>query len=246
MVLRISFIAKLILTALILFYKQEIITYADDLNINLDKSNSATKPEISNSTISKNITPQANILLEEFSESSKIILMSIIASVCYGIIHDAITINVCFDYFRSDMTHHGPYTRRYFPFVYYSNSKILYTLLWGTIATYWVGGIAGIIWAIAARSNPRSLTWHDLIVPTVIFMSCTLACSIVAGFLEYQGSHNSFETARKMHNWSYGLGTAGALVMAVYFLYKSKSTKDLIKIENNGLSLNLASLFFTD
>lgn len=112
-----------------------MVAYADDASLSLEERNSANKnrTKLSSTVFNKTITPQPNILLEELSESGKIVLMSMIASVCYGIIHDAITINICFDYFRSDMTHHGPQTRRYFPLVYSSDSKILYILYCGVL-----------------------------------------------------------------------------------------------------------------
>lgn len=118
--------------------------------------------------------------------------------------------------------------------------------MWGTIATFWVGAITGGIWSIAARSNSESLTWRDLVVPTAVFMSCLLISSIVVGFLEYQKYNNSFNTALSMHNWSYAAAACGAVGMAFYFFYKSKSSKDFIKIEPTGLSLNFTSLIFTD
>ena len=133
--------------------------------------------------------------------------------------HDLITTQICIEYFSSDRTHHGPFTKKYMPWVYKANNKILYALAWAPLATIPHGLVAGILWAIAARSNSDSLSWRDMVLPTSIFMSTLLLSTTIVGIIEYNKEKDNFNTVAKMHNWSYGAGTVGAIGMIFYFYF---------------------------
>lgn len=157
-------------------------------------------------------------IYEDLFEASKIVGMSVAAAVIFGITHDLITSHINFDYFASDRTHHGPVTREHFPSVYESKSPILYSLLWGTIATWWVGLASGTIVAASARigSAGIKLRWDELIVPTSIVLGGTLATSLIAGGLTYLATSDSFTTVAVMHSTSYISGGLLSLGLAGY------------------------------
>jgi hypothetical protein len=174
-------------------------------------------------------------------EIMKIVLLTTTSSILYGVVHDLITVNICFEYFNSDLTHHGPYTKKYFPEIYRKNNKILYALLWGTIATYWVGIILGIICGISARCNSQKITWRNLLIPCIIFSSTLLISTLIFGLVTYSNSKNNFLTANYMHNWSYFAGGVLGLIFTFYVL-NMKNNK-IVTIEKNIINFNLINFF---
>ena len=79
-------------------------------------------------------------------ESTKIVLGTIILSIVYGISHDLITANVDVRYFTE-----------FHPHIIDSQSPIAMALLWGVIATWWMGAIIGAILSLATQAgqHPR-------------------------------------------------------------------------------------------
>lgn len=79
-------------------------------------------------------------------QAIKIVVLSVFAAICYVISHDMITAHVCVEYFT--VAH---------PFIFPSFDPVVMAVLWGFIATWWVGLILGIGLAIAAQagSGPR-------------------------------------------------------------------------------------------
>jgi hypothetical protein len=211
----------------------------------LNKSSSLISSDV-DSNSSRNQKLQLNLLTDIF-EISKIVLMSTLLSVSYGIIHDLITVHIDFDYFSSDRTHHGPFTRENFPSVYKSNNKVLYALLWGTIATFWVGAISGVLWGIATRINSDKLNWRDLVVPASIVSCIVFFSSLIIGANSYQKSSDSFFVVTSMHNWSYLAVSIGCIGILIYSLTsnKKKKSNDIIKIDHGILSINLFNLFYS-
>jgi hypothetical protein len=70
-----------------------------------------------------------------------IVLVSILAAVVYGIVHDQVTARVCVEYFTIG---HPP--------VFHTDDPTLLGIGWGIIATWWVGAMLGAPLAIVARS----------------------------------------------------------------------------------------------
>jgi hypothetical protein len=78
--------------------------------------------------------------------AARLILEAILLSIVYGIAHDMVTAHVWVEYFT---VHHAK--------VVESTSPVVMALVWGVLATWWVGALAGIwLWAFAtAGSLPR-------------------------------------------------------------------------------------------
>jgi hypothetical protein len=60
--------------------------------------------------------------------SLRIILLCILAAVVYGILHDQVTARVCVEYFTVG---HPP--------IFHTESPTLLAIVWGFVATWWVG-----------------------------------------------------------------------------------------------------------
>ena len=73
-------------------------------------------------------------------ELVKIVLLSVLSAVVYGILHDQVTARVCVEYFTIG---HPP--------VFPTDSPTWLAFGWGVIATWWAGLFLGLPAAIACR-----------------------------------------------------------------------------------------------
>lgn len=82
--------------------------------------------------------------MNHLREFIKILLLCIGAAVCYGVVHDQITVRICVEYFT---VAHPP--------VFKADSPTLLGLGWGVIATWWVGAFLGVLLALASLAGNR-------------------------------------------------------------------------------------------
>lgn len=156
-------------------------------------------------------------------EALRIVLMAIAAGIVYGIVHDQVTARVAIEYFT--VAH---------PRIIESEDPTLLGLLWGVIATWWVGAILGILLAVAARAGSRpKRAARDLVRPMAALLGTMAACALVAGVLGWllgrsgavvllgdlartipEARHARFLGAWWAHMASYGVGAIGGIVLA--------------------------------
>ena len=154
-------------------------------------------------------------------------LICVATCVAYGIIHDQITARICVEYFT--IGH---------PRVFPTDDPTLLGLVWGVIATWWVGVLLGIPLAAACRfgrwpkREPKTL-WRPL------FRLCTISFAIAAfaGFAGWIAASNGwvflvgpvadrvpadrhvpFLIDLWIHSASYLVGFAGGIVVIVMVL----------------------------
>ncbi|USE35098.1 hypothetical protein [Endozoicomonas sp. SCSIO W0465] len=183
---------------------------------------------------------------DELIEIGKIVGMGVIAAILYGVIHDLITTQINFAYFSDlNLTHHGAYTLRYFPSVYHSESRVLYALLWGTIATWWVGLPIGGLSALSARisSDAPKMTWHDLVYPVATMLGTNLAVALVTGGLTYLVSGSTFWTVAYMHNSSYLSGIIGGIILPLYIYSSRLGETSIVQKQCADFTQDLMRLF---
>ncbi len=155
-------------------------------------------------------------------ESAKIILLSILSAIAYGICHDQITARVCVEYFTIG---HPP--------VFNTTSPTLLAFGWGVIATWWVGLILGCWLAFAARSGSRPKLGARELVPWIsVLLAVMGVCSLVSGIVGYilatrglvgldaasrarlpQSAHDPFIADLWAHSAAYGVGFVGGAVL---------------------------------
>jgi hypothetical protein len=108
-------------------------------------------------------------------EFAKIVLLGVVASVTYGILHDQATARLCVEY----------YTVFHVKIVD-STSPTVLALVWGMVATWWVGFLLGVPVGLFARVGRRpKLTARDLVVPVLVLMGAMAVASVVAGVTGY-------------------------------------------------------------
>ena len=151
-----------------------------------------------------------------------IIILSVLAAITYGILHDQVTARICIEYFT--IGH---------PRLIASESPAVLGLFWGVIATWWVGLPLGGGLAIAARAGRRpKLACTQLIRPIGILLCGMFGAAIIAGTIGYltasagvfhlteplatkvpEGKHVAFLTAGWAHMASYVSGIAGGIIL---------------------------------
>jgi hypothetical protein len=108
-------------------------------------------------------------------ESLKILLLSVVAAVAYGILHDQVTARVCVEYFTIG---HPP--------VFATQDPTALALGWGVIATWWMGVLLGLPLALTAAFGSRpKLTARALLKPMGVVMGCVAVLALIAGVIGY-------------------------------------------------------------
>ena len=162
-------------------------------------------------------------------EYLKIVLTSILLSIAYGITHDLITTQISIEYFT--IGH---------PIIIDTNSPILLALVWGTIATWWVGLIIGILISFSSRlgSKPK-LNFKDVFKPILKLITVMFAGALLGGLIGYITSikqiftlvprlakqidpsrHHLFLTAGWAHTSSYIIGFVGGITLCVKIILR--------------------------
>src|SRR5260370_36733472 len=100
-----------------------------------------------------------------------ILVISILAAVIYGVLHDQVTARICVEYFTVG---HPP--------VFHTDDPTLLGIGWGIIATWWVGLLLGVPLAIVARAGSRpKRSARSLVRPIAILMGANAVCALIAG-----------------------------------------------------------------
>jgi hypothetical protein len=109
-------------------------------------------------------------------ESIKIIAFSIAAACVYGIAHDLVTAHVCIEYFLPPMH----------PIIVPTDSPFLLALIWGIVATWWVGLLLGIPLAVVCRFGQRpKLTVKNIVRPVLFLLIILYIVSMLLGVVGY-------------------------------------------------------------
>ncbi|MCO6044384.1 hypothetical protein NG895_10750 [Aeoliella sp. ICT_H6.2] len=155
-----------------------------------------------------------------------IVVLSILAAVTYGVVHDQFTARICIEYFTIG---HPPI------FTVPVTSPTIVGLAWGVLATWWVGAGLGVPLAIVARAGKRpTRDVGSLVRPMAILMLTIGALAALAGVAGYfvarsgavflpepmasripADKHVAFLTDWFIHMASYLFGAIGGLVLIV-------------------------------
>ena len=151
-------------------------------------------------------------------EKAKIVLLSVLAAVAYGILHDQITVRLCIEYFT---VAHPP--------IFHTTSPTLLAICWGSVATVWVGIAMGSLLAMVSQSDGLLPVPLARLRTGILRLLATMAvCASLAGVAGYELArfaivpfpavlgrmippthHERFMAAWFAHNTSYLVGFAG-------------------------------------
>jgi hypothetical protein len=107
--------------------------------------------------------------------SLRIVLFSLGCAVLYGIGHDQVTARVCVEYFT--VGH---------PSLLGLRDPTVLGIVWGIIATWWVGLALGLLLALVCRLGTRpTLTVRDVCWPILVVMLGVGVTSLIAGLAGY-------------------------------------------------------------
>lgn len=100
-----------------------------------------------------------------------IVGLCIAAAVAYGLVHDQVTVRLSLEYFT--VLH---------PHVVDTDSPTVLALVWGVIASWWMGAALGVPLAVCCRSGPGArLGARDLVRPVLLVLALMGAGAVVAG-----------------------------------------------------------------
>lgn len=151
-----------------------------------------------------------------------IAVLSILACILYGIVHDQITARICVEYFT--IGH---------PRLISTDDPTLLGLFWGVVATWWVGAFLGIGLASAARAGSRpKKTARELLWPVAILFACSAVVAgvigLVAGSMGWvrlvgriaedvpRQQHIAFLVDLWAHSASYLSGFVGGILLMIW------------------------------
>ena len=118
--------------------------------------------------------PAARTTGGELAAAAKIVGLCVAAAVSYGVLHDQVTARVCVEYFT--VAH---------PLLVPTTDPTVLGLVWGVVATWWVGAGLGLMLAVAARLGGRTPRgWRDLLRPVAVLL---LVCGVLAAAAEVCG-----------------------------------------------------------
>lgn len=105
---------------------------------------------------------------------SAIVAGCVSAAAAYGIVHDQITARICVEYF----------TIGHPPVWFGTKDPTTLGLVWGVVATWWVGAILGVGLAVAARGGrPPRTPLRELVRPVGALLAAMAVGAAVAGAL---------------------------------------------------------------
>lgn len=103
--------------------------------------------------------------------SVKILLLSVAAAVCYGIVHDQITARISVEYFTIG---HPP--------IFHTDNPTLLGLGWGVLATWWAGLLIGVPLELCAqRGDLPKRSAASLVKPIAILLLVMACAATMAG-----------------------------------------------------------------
>ena len=157
-------------------------------------------------------------------EFLKVVLLTIIASVVYGLVHDQVTIRICPEYFTV-----------FHPRIMDTKNLTLIALGWGVVATWWMGAGIGVVLGLSARWGtwPR-LTWLQILPSVAVLLVIMGICALLNGVFGYFNGglpldmawqlpstlHSRFAADWYAHMASYASGFFGGLGLGVYLLVR--------------------------
>lgn len=170
----------------------------------------------------------------KFAESLKIVLGTILLAIVYGIAHDMVTAHV-----------YVPYFTKFHPRIIDSESPVAMALLWGIIATWWMGLLIGVPIAASAQGgrNPKltakqtlgKLTKATAVVFVVAMLTLAVSLKLFKGHSSFIEPEPQDQTGRFVavlitHNVSYFLSAAVAIGVCIHNVVQRK--KQISPIQN--------------
>ena len=163
--------------------------------------------------------------LRRWMGGAAVVALCVSAAVLYGEIHDQITAHLCVEYFS--VAH---------PRVIQSQDPAVLALVWGVLATWWVGAGLGVALACACWAGRRQpLPIRKIVKPMLVLLASMAVCAAAAGVLGWvltalwhmpppggwgrqipAEQHAAFSAAAFSHSASYLTGFAGGVALVTY------------------------------
>jgi hypothetical protein len=134
----------------------------------------------------------------EVAECSKLVGLSVATAVIYGVVNDQVTARFSPEYFsqgfhlRMRNCWEGPVFGRLKSILEKTESPTVVGLIWGTVATWWMGAFLSIPIVAASRigSLPKSNA-QQLVIPTAFALLGISIATVRSGIRGYQWAKNA-------------------------------------------------------
>ena len=147
-------------------------------------------------------------------QATIIILSEIGFAIVYGILHDLVTAHVCVEYFTE-----------FHPRILESKSPVVMALLWGLIATWWVGAIGGGLLSLAATLGSwPMLSTKRVLLAVLKSLAFTLSTAMIVLALTFafkiyvfprSGDDPAFFAVLATHTFSYAANFIAIVVLCI-------------------------------
>lgn len=105
----------------------------------------------------------------------EIVVLSVLAAIVYGVVHDQVTAQICVEYFAEGSADIG------------AEDATVRALLWGVLGTWWMGLVLGVFLTISARSGLRpKLRASALVLPLLFVLIRVSIFSLLGGWIGYK------------------------------------------------------------
>jgi hypothetical protein len=163
---------------------------------------------------------------ENLIESGKILAMTTLSAIAYGIAMDCVTANICIEYFSTGFHYDnlGSMAPALNDFLFRARNPFLYAMTWGVIATWWVGLPLGVPLSLSSRSNVRApkADWRGALPKVGVALGSTFIVAMLSGLETYLARADVDDLTRRynadlsIHNAAYLWGTLFGLGVSAW------------------------------
>ena len=153
--------------------------------------------------------------MNRLAEGTKILFFTIFASIIYGWLHDLVTAHISPEYFLP------PYHVVIIP----TQSPIHLALIWGVVATWWMGAFFGFLLALAATIGKNPLAFAQLKKPITLGLLAVLIAAYLYLAINLSRNPDEIDAVLATHKFSYAACSILAGALIAWTIYRRRNSK---------------------
>ncbi len=114
-------------------------------------------------------------------QKAQVILLTMVAAIAYGVLHDEVTAHLCIEYFTAGH-----------PRIFNTQSPALLGFCWGVVATFPLGAVIGAIFADVSQAGGAAPHPIGALARSLLLLLSFMAlCALLAGILGFELARHS-------------------------------------------------------